>query len=106
MDWLHRIFFETTEPSASYRRLLHIDVLLCVLLHAVLYTGVFVLICKFFRVPLRLNVLYVFLGLSAFMMVGYAGRLCRVKSLAKVLESSENAKTQLRSAYYTWYFLG
>ena len=106
MDWLHQIFFETTDPTTGYRRLAHVDVMACVALHAILYTALYALICLFFRASLNKSIYYVFGGLIVFRYFGYIGRLCRVKSLAKIIGSNENAMNQFRASYYVWYFLG
>tara|TARA_B100000073_G_scaffold291545_1_gene254580 strand:+ start:478 stop:807 length:330 start_codon:yes stop_codon:yes gene_type:complete len=104
-----RLFYETTDPKTPYLRLLSIDVWMNVFIHAIVYTAVYyVLLCIFQdkrNVSLQ-KLIYVWMGLVLLMLVGYVGRLCRVKCLANVLESDEEAVKQLRPAYFVWYFVG
>jgi hypothetical protein len=66
---------------------------------------------KLFGLPKKMT--QVIIGLIVIMVLGYIGRLARVKSMYNVLletygdedESHEMATKQLRNAYFTWYFL-
>jgi hypothetical protein len=106
MLWLNKVFYDTTNPNSSYQRILYVDVLVSVFLHACIYTLVFTACLFFFKFPVKWNVVYIFMVLIVTMIIGYFARLCRVKCLAKTLGSDENAMNQLRPAYFVWYFLG
>jgi hypothetical protein len=100
MEWLERVFYETTDPKTPYNRLFSKDVIFSILLHTILYTFLASYIFQFSKH------LYVCILLFTLMCIGYFARLYRVKSLSIFLKSEKEAKERLRSAYYTWYFLG
>lgn len=108
MEVLSRLFYETTDPQTPYARLLSFDVALNVIIHAIVYSAVFYLIMiLFLDKDVSMSKLgYLWLGLVILMSIGYVGRLCRVKCLANVLKSEEDAMEDLRPAYFVWYFIG
>jgi hypothetical protein len=100
MEWLERVFYETTDPKTPYNRLISKDVILSILLHTILYTCIVSYIFK------SSKPLYIFIILFTLMYIGYFARLYRVKNLSIFLKNDKEAKERLRSAYFTWYFLG
>jgi len=107
LEWLERLFLETTDPDTPYSRLLRTDVLSSIFLHAILYTILVQLVCVTLQIKCSRTL---FVRITAALLVlltfGYIARLCRVKCLANVIGSQKDAADTLRNAYYTWYFLG
>jgi hypothetical protein len=110
MEWICRLFYDTTDPDTPYSRLVSLDVIANIILHAFIYSTFLYVVCHLFgyihvlRKPQEWIPL--FIGLIVFMWIGYVGRLCRVKCLARTLGSNEDAMRQLRNAYFVWYFIG
>ena len=103
-----QLFYETTDPKTPYSRLLSIDVGMNIFIHTIIYIAVFYLLMLLLldkKVSMQ-KLGYVWIGLVIFMLIGYVGRLCRVKCLANVLDSEEDAMEDLRPAYFVWYFIG
>lgn len=110
MEWVCKLFYETTDPQTPYSRIVFgWDVWVNIILHAFVYCAIFYGILHL----LQIKKIYskkqwasIWVGLILIMIIGYLGRLCRVKCLAKTLESDEEATRQLRNAYFVWYFIG
>lgn len=111
MDSLCKVFIETTDPRSEYTRLLAVDVLISVLVHAVLYTALAHIVAAWFKVE-KLDA--VFFPVLLIMIMGYGARLMRARTLfsaykkqgkdeAEALELTRQAMT---NAYHLWYFLG
>jgi len=107
----YKTFLKTTDPYTDYSALASFEVIFCILVNLVFYTGAYYILMKLFGFPKKM--MQVVIGLVVIMILGYIGRLARVKSMYNVLletrgdeaESHEMATTQLRNAYFTWYFL-
>ena len=109
MQWICSLFYETTDPQTPYMRLLYPDVWANVLIHAFIYSVVFCVLLSICQEKKSIRwgkLISIWIGLIILMMIGYMARLCRVKCLAKTLESEEEAKRQIRNAYFVWYFIG
>lgn len=107
----YKTFLKTTDPRTEYGALVSFEVIFCILVNLFFYTGAYYILMKLFGFPKKM--MQVVIGLIVIMVLGYIGRLARVKSMYNVLletrgdeaESHEMATTQLRNAYFTWYFL-
>lgn len=109
------LYFETTSPESSYKRLLEFDVLFSIILHAVLYTIALYIFGYIFGVKFSKGI-YVkfFVTMLILMVLGYPARLARVKELKRTLmgykldekTSRHIAVSILHNGYFTWFFLG
>ena len=106
----YRTFLKTTDPRTEYSALVSFEVVFCIFVNLVFYTGAYFILMKLFGFPKKMT--QVVIGLIIIMILGYIGRLARVKSMYNVLrETNEEEKAhkkatkQLRKAYFTWYFL-
>ena len=107
----YKTFLKTTDPYTEYGALASFEVIFCILVNLVFYVAAYFALTKLFGLPKKMT--QVVIGLSVIMVLGYIGRLARVKSMYNVLrkdheeesESYKKATTQLRNAYFTWYFL-
>jgi hypothetical protein len=107
----YKTFLKTTDPRTEYSALVSFEVIFCIFVNLCFYTGAYYILMKLFGFPKKIT--QVIIGLIIIMILGYIGRLARVKSMYNVLletygdeaESHEMATTQLRNAYFTWYFL-
>ena len=107
----YKTFLKTTDPYTDYSALASFEVIFCIFVNLFFYTGAYYILMKLFSFPKKM--MQVVIGLVVIMILGYIGRLARVKSMYNVLlethrdeaESHEMATTQLRNAYFTWYFL-
>jgi hypothetical protein len=106
----YKTFLKTTDPYTEYSALISFEVIFCILVNLVFYVGAYFILMKLFGFPKKMT--QVVIGLIVIMILGYIGRLARVKSMYNVLLENgdqeiahEIATTQLRNAYFTWYFL-
>jgi hypothetical protein len=106
----YKTFLKTTDPRTEYSALVSFEVIFCILVNLVFYAGAYFILIKLFGFPKKMT--QVVIGLIIIMVLGYIGRLARVKSMYNVLLENgdqeiayETATTQLRNAYFTWYFL-
>lgn len=106
----YKTFLKTTDPRTEYSTLVSFEVIFCILVNLVFYVGAYFILMKLFGLPKKMT--QVIIGLIIIMVLGYIGRLARVKSMYNVLceyneeeKAHKMAKTQLRNAYFTWYFL-
>lgn len=106
----YKTFLKTTDPRTEYSALVSFEVLFCILVNLVFYVGAYFILMKLFGFPKKMT--QVVIGLLVIMILGYIGRLARVKSMYNVLhkdhekeKAHKKATKQLRNAYFTWYFL-
>jgi len=108
------VFFETTNPHSSYKRLAKMDVFISIIFHTVSYLLIVYIFSFLFNLKLDKQT---YIKLSIFfaiiMVLGYIGRLYRVKSNYNYLKSIYGHKEALDitnnltyNGYYTYYFLG
>ena len=108
------VFFETTNPITSYNRLVNIDVMLSIIFHTVSYLFIVYIFSFLFNLKLNKQVYFkLTMFLIIVMILGYIGRLYRVKSNYNYLKSIYGHKEALDitntltyNGYYTYYFLG
>lgn len=115
MTCFQKLFLETTDPDTNFERLLQKDVFLSIVIHTISYVFFVYLFSNIFNLKIT-NKTYakIIIFLLIIMIIGYIGRLSRVKSLRNAYislgENKENANIQsknlLRNAYYKFYFLG
>lgn len=115
MTCFQKLFLETTNPNTNFDRLLQKDVFLSIIIHTISYIFLIYLFSNIFNLKIT-NKTYtkLIIFLLIIMIMGYIGRLSRVKSLRNAQislgENKENADVKsmnlLRNAYYTFYFLG
>ena len=115
MDFLSATYLKTTNPETNYRDLLSWEVLFSVLLHLALYMFGVYIFCKIFQLKLKSEIYAnIFVFLVIVMVLGYFGRLMRVKSLYKAMlknkDTKETAKKKteetINAGYFRFYFLG
>jgi Na+/melibiose symporter-like transporter len=107
----YKTFLKTTDPYTDYIALASFEVIFCILINLVFYAGAYFILMKLFGFPKKM--MQVVIGLVVIMILGYIGRLARVKSMYNVLRETyedeekahKKATKQLRNAYFTWYFL-
>ena len=109
------LYFETTSPESSYKRLLEFDVIFSILLHAVLYTFALCIFGYVFNVKFsKKTYMKLFLILLLVITLGYPARLARVKDMKRTLigygldeeVSRHIAVSVLHHGYFRWFFLG
>lgn len=115
MEWLARVYEETSDPRAAYDRLLRADVAGSIVLHVALYVGFVVVLQRFTRISIisPKNATTFAVLLAVIMCLGYVGRLCRAKSIYRykriTMPNEEMAlqftRQQMNQGYFTWYFL-
>ena len=110
MELFYKTFLETTDPHTPYTKLLSLKLVCCITNHVLLYTLAYFLLANLFNLPKK-YVKFV-IGITIVMVLGYFGRLARVKSIYNVLlENSDKYKAReksmevIRNSYFTWYFL-
>jgi len=106
----YKTFLDTTDPNTEFQQLLSSQVFYCIIINVILYTGAYFLLVKLFNLPKKYTI-FIF-GITCIMIMGYFGRLARVKSIYNVLikdndihTAREKAMKTIRSSYFTWYFL-
>jgi hypothetical protein len=106
----YETFLKTTDPYTEYSALASFEVIFCILVNLVFYVAAYFALTKLFGLPKKMR--QVVIGLLVIMVLGYIGRLARVKSMYNVLRETHDedkahkkATKQLRNAYFTWYFL-
>jgi len=115
MSYFDKIFLDTTDPETNYSRLVRPDVAASIIAHTLFYIGLVYTVSSVFRIKLA-NTTYMRIPpfLFVVMILGYVGRLTRVKTLYTAFlergNDSDEAYTKstalLRNAYFTYYFLG
>jgi uncharacterized protein YacL len=106
----YKTFLHTTDPHTDYNELISFNVLFSIFVHVILYTVAYFLLTRLFNLPKKF---FLFItGLIVVMILGYFGRLARVKSIYNaLLEETDKANAReksmnvLRNAYFTWYYL-
>ena len=95
MEWICRLFYDTTDPDTPYSRLVSLDVIANIILHAFIYSTFLYVVCHLFgyihvlRKPQEWIPLFV--GLIVFMWIGYDA--LRFKILAKLTNRTESIKS-------------
>lgn len=114
-DMFTKLFFETTNPKTNYLRLFSLDVVLSIVLHITFYLAIICGLFCLFNMKLNKGFYYkATFSLTIIMILGYLGRLSRVKSIYKYLvnngynekESINKSMELLHKGYFTYYFLG
>ncbi len=114
MDLFSKVFFETTNPNTSYNRLLSLDVLVSIIFHTIAYILIIYIISIIFNMKTNKNTyIKVSVFLIIVMILGYIGRLCRVKSIYNYYnqvgyndkESTVMSMKLLHNDYFKFYFL-
>lgn len=110
MEVFYKTFLETTDPNTQYVKLFSSNVVYCILNHVLLYTVAYFLLANLLNLSKKYA--YFAIGITIIMILGYVGRLARVKSIYNVLlENSDKYKAReksievIRNSYFTWYFL-
>lgn len=115
IDLFTKLFFETTNPKTSYYRLISLDVVLSIIIHIIAYIAIIYLLSFIFEFKINRNVYIKILSfLIIIMILGYFGRLTRVKSIYNYLikknvnekESISISMDLLHKDYFKFYFLG
>jgi Na+/melibiose symporter-like transporter len=110
LEIFYKTFLETTDPNTEYYELASFHVVYSIIVNVILYTIAYGLLVHLFNLPKKYKV---FVGVVICVMVlGYIGRLARVKSIYNVLleqtdihHAREKAMKTIRQSYFTWYFL-
>lgn len=110
LEILYKTFLKTTDPTTEYQELVSINVFLSILTNGVIYLIAYFLLTRLFNLPKKF---FLFItGLLIIMILGYFGRLARVKSIYNALleetdkaTAREKSMTIVRNSYFTWYFL-
>ena len=109
-ETLYKTFLETTDPSTEYSHLVSFNVLFSIFINVILYTVAYFLLTRLFNLPKKFFLFVT--GLVFIMILGFIGRLARVKSIYNaLLEETDKATAReksmnvIRNAYFTWYFL-
>jgi len=111
-DLFQNVFLDTTDPKTEYSRLFAFDVAFCIVINICFYAIFHYLFVKVFVLPDK-TVLLIYC-LLAIMILGYIARLARSKSVYDVYRYKGYSATEahrqtiqdIRSAYFTWYFIG
>lgn len=114
IEMFTKTFFDTTNPTTSYNRLFSIDILLSIIFHTLAYVLIIYIISKIFNINISSNVynkVTIFLIIT--MILGYFGRLCRVKCIYNYLinngynknDAVKNSMELLHKDYFKFYFL-
>ena len=115
IDLLTKLFFETTYPKTSYYRLLSFDVILSIIIHILAYVIIIYFLSFIFEFKINRNTYFkITLFLIIIMILGYFGRLARVKSIYNYLINKGNKEEEsiaismdlLHKDYFKFYFLG
>jgi hypothetical protein len=108
------VFFETTNPHTPYTRLAKYDVLVSIIFHTVSYLLIIYIFSFLFNLKVNKQTYFkLTIFLIIVMILGYIGRLYRVKSNYNYLKSKYGSQEALYitnqltyNGYYTYYFLG
>jgi hypothetical protein len=111
LETFYITFLDTTDPSVPYESLLSNNVAFSISAHILLYFVVYMALVQLFDLPDKSLVFLV--GITSVLCAGYIGRLARTKSIYRVLMQNgqpaaaarEKAKSIIREAYFTWYYL-
>jgi len=116
MEWLARVYAETSDPRSQYPRLARVDVMASIAIHVCLYIGFVLALQKVTRLSIvsDKNLPALALALVLVMSLGYVGRLCRAKAIYHYKRSTmlsedqalRETRQQMDQGYVTWYFLG
>lgn len=114
-DLITNVYFETTNPKSSYNRIVSIDVLISIIFHVIFYVLIIFFISYLFNIKIpNKTYMKIVIFLLVIMILGYFGRLSRVKSIYNYFiskghnekESVELSMNILNTGYFTFYFLG
>ena len=114
MDLFSKVFFETTNPNTSYNRLLSFDILISIIFHTLAYIIIICVISNVFNIKTNKKIyIKASIFLIIVMILGYIGRLSRVKSIYNYLsevgynnkESTLISMKLLQNDYFKFYFL-
>ena len=114
-DLFTNVYFETINPKSSYNRIISIDVFSSILFHVVSYILIMYTVSYLFNIKInKKTYIKVVIFLLIVMILGYFGRLLRVKSIYNYFitkghnekESIELAMSKLHNGYFCFYFLG
>jgi hypothetical protein len=112
MNSCFETYLQTTDPETPYSELVSFDVLGSILLHCVIYLGVYKTLTLLFGVTcLKLSTVAIWL--CVIMTLGYFARLYRAKTIYRAFleegqsekEALDNCESYMRSGYFTFYFL-
>jgi len=110
LEIFYRTFLETTDPLTEYQELFSAKVFYSIIVNGLLYIFAYFLLTRLFNLPKKF--LLFIGGIFGIMVLGYFGRLARVKSIYNVLlentdkhHAREEAMKTIRNCYFTWYFL-
>jgi len=110
LELFYKTFLETTDPYTGYEQLFSSKVVVSIIVNSFLYFIAYVMLTHLFNFSKK-YVLFA-TGIIVVMILGYFGRLARVKSIYNVLledhdksKAREKAMKVIRKSYFTWYFL-
>lgn len=107
------LYYTATDPNMKYVDLVNWKVALSILFHTIAYVIIYMILCMFFlgkTLPLGNFPYY----LALLMIAGYFGRLYRAKSIYDSFlkmgymkyDALEKTRDYMRTAYFTFYFMG
>jgi hypothetical protein len=114
-DLFTNVYFETINPKTNYNRLLSIDVLSSIIFHVIFYILIIFSISYLFNFKIdKKTYIKITIFLLIIMVLGYFGRLSRVKSIYNYFinkgfsekDSLTSSVNILHNGYFTYYFLG
>lgn len=116
-EYFTKTYFETTNPKASYRRIIAVDVLLSIVLHTTAYVLIAYGIGCLFGIKTLLNKKVLCNLTCVFVIImacGYFGRLMRVKSIYNHYKNYtswnddycvRSSRNLLDKGYFRFYFI-
>lgn len=108
-EYFTNIYEKTTDPKLTVEELLqNKDVYISCFFHAIVYASIFVCVKgKFDWKKIDFNFMYTLTKfLTILMVLGYIGRLYRMKAIAKTTTSDSDFKLRRDIGYFRFYFLG